>query len=173
MDNNEKRTKAIGLIEDIYGESGMAVVNMMTDYLTDDDWANLYDRLERDGMFTEPEPKQLSFDELVQTLQCWAPRKPAMNMTIEAVRDECRQFIRDSGWECLDDNFDEDREAADYIEEHHPDWDTSGFSWSSVNYSTLDFYCKDDIYGDLTRAEMNVTFYGDWEKQIGVFNVTD
>ena len=51
MDNEKKRTKVLELIEDIYGDSGMAVVNLLMDYISDEDWGNLYDRLERDGSF--------------------------------------------------------------------------------------------------------------------------
>jgi hypothetical protein len=51
MTNEEKRSKAIGLIDDLYGDAGSAVVNMLTDYISVEDWGNLYDRLEQDGMF--------------------------------------------------------------------------------------------------------------------------
>ncbi len=51
MTNEEKRSKAIGLIDDLYGDAGSAVVNMVMDYMSEDDWGNLYDRLERDGAF--------------------------------------------------------------------------------------------------------------------------
>lgn len=53
MTNEEKRSKAIGLIDDLYGDNGMAVVNLLTDYMSEADWGNLYDRLERDGAFPE------------------------------------------------------------------------------------------------------------------------
>ena len=53
MTNEEKRSKAIGLIDDLYGDAGSAVVNMLTDYISVEDWGNLYDRLERDGMFPD------------------------------------------------------------------------------------------------------------------------
>lgn len=51
MTNEKKRTKVIEMIDDLYGDSGMAVVNLVTDYMTEPDWGNLYDRLERDGAF--------------------------------------------------------------------------------------------------------------------------
>ena len=51
MTNEEKRSKVITMIDDLYGDSGMAVVNLMLDYMSEDDWGNLYDRLERDGAF--------------------------------------------------------------------------------------------------------------------------
>ena len=51
MTNDKKRAKVITLIEDVYGDNGMAVMNLMTDYMSDRDWGHLYDRLERDGAF--------------------------------------------------------------------------------------------------------------------------
>ena len=51
MTNDKKRTKVIEMIDDLYGDSGMAVVNLVTDYMSEDNWGNLYDRLERDGAF--------------------------------------------------------------------------------------------------------------------------
>lgn len=53
MTDEKKRAKVIGMIDDLYGDSGMAVVNLMTDYMSDRDWGHLYDRLERDGAFPE------------------------------------------------------------------------------------------------------------------------
>lgn len=51
MDNEKKRAKVIEMIDDLYGDSGMAVVNLMTDYVSEKDWGHLYDRLDRDGAF--------------------------------------------------------------------------------------------------------------------------
>ena len=53
MTNDKKRAEVIGLIDDLYGDAGSAVVNMVMDYMSEEDWGNLYDRLERDGMFLE------------------------------------------------------------------------------------------------------------------------
>ena len=49
MTNEEKRAAVITMIDDLYGDNGSAVVNMLTDYVSEEDWGNLYDRLERDG----------------------------------------------------------------------------------------------------------------------------
>ena len=51
MTNDKKRAKVITMIDDLYGNNGMAVVNLLMDYMSEDDWGNLYDRLERDGAF--------------------------------------------------------------------------------------------------------------------------
>jgi len=51
MTNEEKSSKVIGMIDDLYGDAGVAVVNLLTDYMSDDDWPDLYNRLERDGSF--------------------------------------------------------------------------------------------------------------------------
>lgn len=53
MDNEKKRAKVIKMIDDLYGDSGMAVVNLMTDYMSEADWGHLYDRLDRDGAFRD------------------------------------------------------------------------------------------------------------------------
>ena len=53
MDNEKKRAKVIKMIDGLYGDNGMAVVNLMTDYMSEKDWGNLYDRLDRDGAFRE------------------------------------------------------------------------------------------------------------------------
>ena len=57
MNNDEKRKKVLTMIDDLYGNDGMAVVNLITDYMSDDNWGHLYDRLEQDGTFNEPEEK--------------------------------------------------------------------------------------------------------------------
>lgn len=53
MDNEKKRAKVIEMIDDLYGESGMAVVNLMTDCMSEADWGQLYDRLDRSGAFRD------------------------------------------------------------------------------------------------------------------------
>ena len=55
MTNEEKRSKVITMIDDLYGDSGMAVVNLVTGYMSEEDWGNLYDLLERDGEFRDNE----------------------------------------------------------------------------------------------------------------------
>lgn len=172
MDNDKKRAKVIELIDDLYGDGGSAVIMMVTDYLTDDDWGNLYDRLEHDGAFSEPEPEELSFEELVSQLEYWQPKGNIMNMEISDIMEKFREFIRESGFDCLDEtSLDEDSEMADYIEEHHPEWDTSSFEWSSVCYEDRSFLCTHPCYPDPIYCDMHISFYGDWDKKIGVFNV--
>lgn len=51
MNNEQKRARVIQMIDDLYGNSGMAVVNLVTDYMSEDDWGHLYNRLEQDGAF--------------------------------------------------------------------------------------------------------------------------
>ena len=53
MANEKKRAKVIEMIDDLYDDNGMAVVNLMTDYMSEKDWGHLYDRLDRDGAFRE------------------------------------------------------------------------------------------------------------------------
>ena len=143
MNNDEKRAKVIDLIDGLYGDGGNAVIIMVTDYLTDDDWGNLYDRLEHDGAFSEPEYEELSFDELISKLEYWQPDGMIINMEIGDIQEKFREFIRGSG-----------------------------FEWSSV-CCERDFLCTHPCYPDPIYREMHISFYGDWNKQIGVFNVTD
>lgn len=49
--NDKKRAKVIEMIDDLYGDNGIAVMNLMLDYMSENDWGHLYDRLERDGAF--------------------------------------------------------------------------------------------------------------------------
>ncbi len=51
MNNEQKRARVIQMIDDLYGNSGMAVVNLVMDYMSEDDWGHLYNRLEQDGAF--------------------------------------------------------------------------------------------------------------------------
>lgn len=53
MNNEKKRAKVIEMIDDLYGDSGMAVVNLVTDYMTEADWGHLYDRLDTTARFKE------------------------------------------------------------------------------------------------------------------------
>lgn len=53
MDNDKKRAKVIEMIDNLYGDSGMAMANLMTDYMSEKDWGHLYDRLDRDGAFRD------------------------------------------------------------------------------------------------------------------------
>ena len=53
MNNEKKRSKVIEMIDDLYGDSGMAVVNLVTDYMSEADWGHLYDRPDSDGVFKE------------------------------------------------------------------------------------------------------------------------
>ena len=55
MDNEKKRAKVIEMIDDLYGDNGMAVMNLMIDYMSEKDWGHLYDRLDRDGAFRDNE----------------------------------------------------------------------------------------------------------------------
>lgn len=55
MDNEKKRAKVIDMIDDLYGDNGMAVVNLILDYMSEKDWGHLYDRLDSDGAFRDNE----------------------------------------------------------------------------------------------------------------------
>ena len=52
LTDEQKRSKVIQMIDDLYGDSGMAVVTLVTDYMSEEDWRHLYNRLEQDGAFS-------------------------------------------------------------------------------------------------------------------------
>lgn len=51
MSYEQKRTKVVEMVDDLYGGDGMAVLNLVLDYMTGNDWEHLYNRLECDGAF--------------------------------------------------------------------------------------------------------------------------
>lgn len=55
MDNEKKRAKVIDMIDELYGDNGMAVVNLTLDYMLEKDWGHLYGRLDWDGAFRDNE----------------------------------------------------------------------------------------------------------------------
>lgn len=113
--------------------------------------------------------KELSFNELCKELDYFSVENNE-NKTIESIADECRIFITKSGHNCLDDYYSDD-EVDEWIEENHPEWNTEGFEWTSVNYQPLEFLCEDKYTGDIGFREINITFYGDWDNGVGVFYV--
>jgi len=115
---------------------------------------------------------KLSFKELIEKLKFFSVENN-MEKTIEEIRDECRQFIINSGFECAEENFEPDVYVSELIDDVHPDWNTENFEWSIINYQPLEFLCIDQWTDDLCFAEMNIHFYGDFANGIGIFNVTD
>lgn len=116
--------------------------------------------------------KQLTFKELVDELPYFSVENN-MEKTIDDIREECREFIRNSGFECMDESFDPETDADEYLAGEHPDWNTENFEWSRINYQPLEFLCEDYYSGDINFFELNIDFYGDYDKGIGIFNVTD
>lgn len=51
MSYEQKRSAICQMVDCLYGGDGMAVLNLMLDYMTGNDWEHLYNRLERDGAF--------------------------------------------------------------------------------------------------------------------------
>ena len=116
--------------------------------------------------------EKLSFKELTSKLDFFYVENN-MEKTIKDIREECRKFIRESGFECADERFSPFDYVPELIEETHPDWNTDNFKWYSINYQPLEFLCKDQYDDELYFAELNIWFYGDNNKDIGIFVVTD
>ena len=51
MSYEQKRSAICEMVDNLYGDDGMAVLNLMLDYMTGNDWEHLYNRLEHDGAF--------------------------------------------------------------------------------------------------------------------------
>lgn len=118
----------------------------------------------------EEQPEPMTFKELVDKLDYFSV-DDNQTKTIFEICDECREYIRKHGHSCLDEFIDEDSEAKEWFEEHHPEMDTVDFDWSSVLSNPIEFLCREECTGDVAIAELHVDFYGDWGKGIGVFNV--
>jgi len=116
--------------------------------------------------------KKKSFKELTIELQFFGVDN-SKEKTIEDIREECRKYIRDCGYECADENYDADASVSELIKEMHPSRNTERFDWTRINYQPLEFLCEDPYSGDLMFAEMNIDFYGDYKRGRGVFNITD
>ena len=116
--------------------------------------------------------EKISFKEIIEKLDYFSVENNTKK-TIEDIREECREYIRDNGFECMDECFDPETDTAEYLAGEHPDWDTESFVWSRINYQPLTFLCEDKWSGDLHFAEMNIDFYGDLDMGIGIFNVAD
>jgi hypothetical protein len=53
----------------------------------------------------------------------------------------------------------------------HPELDDDKLDWSVVTYQPIQFMCKEDYSDDLCFGEVNISFYGDYDSGIGIFNV--
>ena len=115
---------------------------------------------------------KISFKELVDKLEYFSVEDNTKK-TIEAIREECREYIRYNGFECMDECLDPETDTAEYLAGEHPDWDMDCFLWSRINYQPLQFLCEDKWSGDLHFAELNIDFFGDYGSGVGIFNVTE
>jgi len=121
----------------------------------------------------EQEPTEpLTFKELCDKLQYFSVNNNQQK-TIGEICDECREYIRKAGHDCLDDGFDSDADAKEWMQEHHPDLATDDIEETTVTYGPLEFLCEDEYSGDVYFAEMHITFYGDFDNGVGVFSVTN
>lgn len=75
----------------------------------------------------------------------------------EVVAEEIRDYIRDAGWDCLDE-YDTEEE---WLEEH-PEHDESECETSCV--ADLEFLCEQKYFvgRDVDWCEFHISFYGKW-----------
>lgn len=94
-----------------------------------------------------------------------------MEKTANEVAEEIREIIRSWGWPCLDESFDEEADSNEWFEENHPS--ETKREWSGV--SNIEFLCENEYMcdnHDVDYYTFNISFYGNWETEIGVFSVT-
>ena len=118
----------------------------------------------------EPD-KPMSFRELCDKL-CYFSVVACQHKTIGEIADECRAFIRKSGHQCLDEGFDQDADAKEWAAENYPEWDNGEIEQSDVLYQPLEFLCKGEYDGEPCFGQLDVSFYGDYDKGVGVFSVS-
>ena len=115
----------------------------------------------------------LTFNELIGKLQYFSVESN-MEKTISDIAEECREFIRKSGFGCLDENTDNEEEAEAWIKENHPEWEKNEhYAWGTILYQPLEFLCESYWNGDVYFAELNIFFYGDYDRGEGVFCVSN
>ena len=111
----------------------------------------------------------MEFNEFYESLE-YVDIEGSNEMRITEIADKIREHIRENGFNCLDENYDEEEEAKAWIEENHPEWNTSDWEWGGVLFKDREFLCLDDC-DEPYFGEIGISFYGDYEKGIGVFNV--
>lgn len=115
--------------------------------------------------------KPMSFRELCDKL-CYFSVVACQHKTIGEIAEECRAFIRKSGHQCLDEGFDQDADAKEWAAENYPEWDNGEIEQSAVLYQPLEFLCKGEYDGEPCFGQLDVSFYGDYDKGVGVFSVS-
>ena len=174
MTNKEKATKVLNYLEE---QTSSVAIGLMHPYLQDYQLADLFDKLVVDGALQDEEPKyeQLSFKDLCDKLQYFYVRA-SEKKNADDICEEIRDFIRKSGHNCLEDGWDSDVDAKEWLQEHYPDDydeddDEKELECSSVTYENLRFLCEGKYDGEPYFCEISIVFYGDWDTGTGVFCV--
>ena len=173
MTDKEKATKVLNYLDE---QTSSVVIGLLNPYLKDHQLADLYDNLVTDGAIEDtekPEYEQLSFEALCKELEYFDVRA-SQKKTAGEICEEVRDYIRNSGHACLDDDYDCDEKAIEWMKENHPELYKEGeeLSCSSVLYQPLEFCCAEEYSDDLCFVEVNISFYGDWDSGKGVFCVS-
>ena len=162
---------------EVDAESEEQAKTIVGNWIDDDPWHYVNNghcvghKIEAVNECEKDDKEQLSFNQLIASLNYFSVDN-MQHKTIGEIADECREFIRKSGHQCLDDGYDPDADAKEWAEEHHPEWTDKELEPSAVVYSPLQFLCKDEFGGELYFANLNITFYGDYQNGDGVFSVT-
>lgn len=111
------------------------------------------------------EVNQMTFDQLYDELQYFGI-EDTIDKYPEVVADEIRDYIRDAGWDCLDE-YDTEEE---WLEEH-PEYDENDCKTFTI--ADLEFLCENKYPcgHDVDWHEFNISFYGKWG-EFGTFIVS-
>lgn len=115
--------------------------------------------------------EKLSFNDVIDKLE-YVYVENTKEKSTEEVSDEIRKQIREMGWDCLDETYDEDSDATEWVENNHPELENC--EWSCV--SENDFLCENDPNyernggHDVDWYTFKISFYGVWGTD-GVFHV--
>ena len=117
---------------------------------------------------------KLSFDAICEKLD-YIHVDNTMDKTTDEVADEIRQQIRAMGWDCLDETFNEDADAEEWIKENHSDMPLSECEWYCI--AETDFLCDNNGFSermpgnhDVDWYTFHISFFGIWGK-VGIFNI--
>lgn len=170
-----KRAKVIEYLSD--NCSADTVINLLMQFVSEENWEQLYDQLKNDDIpyFCESEEDgsgnaeavKLPFDVVCFKIQYLAIGG-TKNKSVSAVADEIRKRIRSFGWDCMEE-FDSPEEWLSA----HPGCDASQCEECAV--CNFEFLCNNEYARtehDVEWHAFSVSFFGKWG-EYGTFVVSN
>ena len=173
MYKNNKRAKVIDYLSE--NCSADTVINLLMQFVSEENWEQLHDQLEKDGIpyFCESEDgsgntggAKLSFQEVCDEIQ-YLCVDDTNDKSANEVADEIRERIRSFGWDCTE----EYDSPEDWLDEH-PEHDADECEESAV--CDLEFLCNNEYARtghDVDWYTFSVSFFGKWG-EYGTFVVS-